>query len=182
MLSHTSTLHNIISKHPAVFQQRLSANWWKRNAACHSDYGQTSKRMLAPMLGFELTIPRLPARVDTDWATGIRHICNRRLWNNCSVYLEINLQQLTLKNLGTIIENLVSMFVFVCMVLYAAFGKLSMFVSVCTVLYAGFSNLSMFVWCYTLVSATFQCLCLFVWWYTLLSATFQCFVFVCIVL
>ena len=35
---------------------RLLAHWWKTNDACHSNFCQTSERMLAE-LGFKLTTP-----------------------------------------------------------------------------------------------------------------------------
>ena len=63
------TTYNVLSKQLATFPQRLLAHWWKTSDACHSDFCQTSERMLAE-LGFKLTTPVLTAHVTTDWATG----------------------------------------------------------------------------------------------------------------
>ena len=51
--SNTSTPHDILSTQLAAFPHRLLAHWWKTNNACHSNFYQTSERILAE-LGFEL--------------------------------------------------------------------------------------------------------------------------------
>ena len=66
-LSYTSTQHNRSSKQQAAFPHRLLAHWWKATDACHSDFCQTTERMLAE-LGFELKSPGLTACVVTNWA------------------------------------------------------------------------------------------------------------------
>ena len=67
-LSHTSTHHNSLSKQLAAFTNRLLANWWKMNDACHSNICQTSERMMVK-LWFKLTTPGLTAHITLNAAT-----------------------------------------------------------------------------------------------------------------
>ena len=55
----------------AAYPHRLLAQFWKTSDVCQSDFSKTSERMLAE-LGFELTTPRLTARVATDLTAGAR--------------------------------------------------------------------------------------------------------------
>ena len=51
-LSHSSTPHDILSKHLAAFPHRLLAPWWKTNDSRQIDFCETLEIKLAE-LGFE---------------------------------------------------------------------------------------------------------------------------------